>query len=895
MTYFINDNNESIYFDGEFLLTKQAVSFYNFKIKGDVSVNFTIPNNSENRKILGYYGFNQSNNPAFSQQSFSVTKNGNVLAKGYIVIQSDNGQELDCFFISGNTWINSLNQNIKQFDYNEYTVYPDNFIDVNRVVISSTIYPKEYGIIFPIVDWAYEGKKYQSGGQVKIKKRVYLDEWDSKDYFPEMLPVVYLHTVVSEIAKKSNIKLSGNLFDDGVYNRIVITPETADLEWPDFFVNASLTKAETIVTTSMSSGYQKVSFETQTYPSGDSPYDQINSKYTARYTGIYNVTLNWDTDTAQMYIFRIYKNGSFVSGDQFINSIVSSDKGLVNGYVYLEKGDYLEIYVYAAGGYDINPNTSLDVQLAKSMYYDDNFSNYSKGPYIPVSAIVPDIKAIDLIKFIVNYFGCVATFDQYTSTLTINKSSLFKDSVDWSSYVKTYQIDYNNDVAQNNYIKFKDVDDNVIKSYNKISEIGYGNGNIEANRVKQERVISELPFGPAADIFNNNWNMQLPSVGLITLSQKDNFQFTSVTNDAGFAVLNGTFEGFSNSVDQLVYVQSSIYSGYYFITGASSTTIHLDALFISNVSGIVSTVQKDLTSSESRILLVNGMTNFSGISDLEGLKNEDGTLITDMPYCWFYKQQTGKDIDNYKDSLAINDLINANFGNRTISEAFYGKIKSAYQAPGLKTTMLLDEKTFQEFDFTKLVYLNTGDINGYFFVDSIINYKDSITPVQVNLIPESFKEESATTTSGGTYSMIAETGSYLITGSNMVISRNVSLNINIRAQNNTGLKCKIYYKVGSVGTWYIAAFGVIGPDFGTIVATTSYQNVNFPIGSVVDGDTIYFAIQNYSNQNVAFGVGNGAGYFGYCGESAPYSAGLSTALGTVYINVAASVGGYTTC
>ena len=877
MIFFVNDNNESIAYDGEFLLTKQAVSFYNFKIKGDVSVNFTIKNNSENRKILGYHGFNQSNNPAFSQQAFNVTSNGNIISRGYLVIQSDNGEELECFYISGNTWINTLNQSIKQFDYNEFTVYPDNFIDVNRVVISSTTYPKEYGIIFPIVDWAYEGKKYQSAGQVKIKKRVYLDEWDSKDYFPEMLPVVYLHSVVSQIAKKSNIKLDGNLFEDGVYNRIVITPETADLEWPDFFVNDSQIKAQTIITTSMSPGYQLVNLENKV--SGEWMWD--NPKYTAKYTGVYSIKLNWITDYIESYNFRAYINGSYVSDKQYINTIVNSSTGITEGYVYLEKGDYFELYANSSAGSNIQPFTSMEVSLMKSLYYNDFVLQY--GPYVPVNSIVPDIKAIDLIKFITNYFGCVTTFDQFTNTITINKSSLFNQSEDWSEFVKAYQIDYNNEVAQNNYIKFKNVDDPIIKSYNEVSEIGYGNGNIQAERVKQERVITEIPFGPAADIFNNNWNMQLPSVGLISLSQKDNFQFTSVTNDAGFAVLNGTFEGFSNSVDQLVYVQSDLYSGYYFITAANSTTIHLDAEFIDNDSGLVSTVQKDLNSSESRILLVNGQTDFPSISDLEGFKNEDGTLIEWIPYCWFYKQKTGKYIDNYKDSLAINDLVNSNFGNRTISEAFYGKLKSAFQAPGLKTSMLLTERKFQEFDFQKLVYLNTGNINGYFFVDSIVNYKDSITPVQVNLIPASFKQDTATTTSGGTYSMIAEFGSYLITGSNVTISGTVSLNIQAKAQYSSGSSAKIFYKINS-GSWNL---------IGSYTLTTSYQSISHSV-TVNDGDTIYYGVQNSSNVNVAFGTGNGGGYFGKCGQSNPYSASVINGM-TTYLNVAASAGGYTIC
>lgn len=874
MIFFINDNNESISYDGEFLLTKQAVSFYSFKIKADVSINFTIPNTSETRKILGYHGFNQNGNPAYSELPFSVSKNGNILAKGYIVITSDNGSELECFFVSGNTWINNLNTSLKRFDYNQYTVYPGDYIDVNRYTVSSTIYPKEYGIIFPIVDWAYEGLKRTP----KLKRIIYLDEWSAKDYIPEMLPVVYLHTVMSEVAKQSNIKLEGDIFDDLIYKRIVITPETADLQWPDYFVNDSLVKANKLVTQSYTSGWTKLDFENRTYPNNEDLYDGLTSTYKAKYTGIYSVQTKLVADYNDNLSIRLYIDGSYVSNKQYASN-ARLGVGISNGYVYLEKGQTVEVYMDSSYSDTIYADSSVSIQLTKSMFYDPIYYNYPAGPYIPINAIVPDIKAIDLIKFVVNYFGCVAYFDQYTQTLTINKSSVFKDIIDWSDKVKSYQIDYNNEIAQNNYIRFKDVDDYFIRSYNEINPIGYGNGNITADRIKTEREIYTLPFAPTADIMNDGFNMQLPSVGLIKLSPKNTFQFTSVTNDAGFPVLNGTFEGFSNSIDQLVYVNGNTYNGYYLITGTSSTTIHLDAEYIDTDSGTVSTVQKDLTNSESRILLVNGQTGFASISDIDGFYSPDNELIEWMPYAWFYKQQTGKEIDNYKDSLAINDLVNANYGNRTISEAFYQKLTPAFQLPGLSTTMLIDEKTFQEFNFKKLVYLNTGAVNGYFFVEGINNYKDGTTLTSVNLVPTGVRQDRATT-QGGNYSALLDAGSYTITGNAMTISRSVSVSIQMKAQYNTGVSAKLWYKVNS-GTWTVAT---------TPTLTTSYSNQTFSV-TLNDTDVLYIGVTNNSNTNVAFGTGNGGSYFGYCGKGT-YSINPNI---TGYINVAASAGGYTIC
>ena len=99
---FQDDNGNSIDVTGDFALTKQAMSFFDFSIKGDVSINFEIDNNSATRKTLGYYGPQMNSQVAWTKQVFSRMIDGNVLDRGYIVIQDETIERLNCFYVSGN-------------------------------------------------------------------------------------------------------------------------------------------------------------------------------------------------------------------------------------------------------------------------------------------------------------------------------------------------------------------------------------------------------------------------------------------------------------------------------------------------------------------------------------------------------------------------------------------------------------------------------------------------------------------------------------------------------------------------------------------------------------------------------------------------------------------------
>jgi len=225
MTSFVNDDGQEIqYTNSDLLITKQVASFKNFKIKGDVSISFQVPNTSDNRKALGYYGLNQIGGPTFSQNTFNLVKNGNILMRGSLVIEEDDGKELSLYFISGNAnWFRSFEFTCKQINNNGYQVRW-----TYQWVESTNANTK--GIIFPMVDYMFGRQKFD-------KYRFYApyigtnseDNFNPENLFPNNLPCLYINTLVQEIAKVANIRINGTLLDDKLYQSLIITPESSKL------------------------------------------------------------------------------------------------------------------------------------------------------------------------------------------------------------------------------------------------------------------------------------------------------------------------------------------------------------------------------------------------------------------------------------------------------------------------------------------------------------------------------------------------------------------------------------------------------------------------------------------------------------------------------------------
>ena len=651
MTTFINDNGEQITTSEEILITRQVASFKNFTIKGDFSISFTVPNTSDNRKTLGYYGLNQIGSPVFTDNYFNLVRNGNIIMRGLIVIEQDNGDELSLYFISGNAnWF-------KEFEFNCREIRSKNYSSrwrsgsTNNSVVDSV--GKTEGIVYPVIDWVCQGQK--ADGYFNFTY-----SGSSGDAFLvwEYFPCLYVHTLLEEIANHSGIKIDGDIFNDKLFKTLIFTPDSPDI-------------------------------------------------------------------------------------------------------------------------YDPETGTLLKMDTS------DSVENLVK-----VEAIAPNNKAIEIIKWICVTFGIVPVFDATSKTLTLDvldKRVLQGD--DWSEYVQSFTIKY--DQVQNNYIRVPEGDENKFEDYNSINEVNFGEVNISTEKLDgQSNEWYESLFPACYDSVSPTIDLAVPYIPMYNIEDDGEYPYTSVAS----VQYVGTDEyreftgiGFPFDSDTLspIYLRidddNDYYDGYfhawtYLANYPDNTTVTVygrnKAVSPVTSTGKLYTQSISKGSPGTRVLV---FIPSIPATDMRFTHPVDGALIrlgspvtasspslTNVPTAYFYKPWYSQypALNKYKQGLSYGYI--TNYNDYSISESYYKYLRGMVSGPTIQTTMLLSEKTFGSFDFG-FIYLNTGRLNGYYFVDSIVNYKDAVTPVEVNLLEVS-QDHTIVESTTQNYSLLADTGTYSLTG-----------------------------------------------------------------------------------------------------------------------------------
>lgn len=721
---FVDDDGNEIETSGDIAITKQSVSFFNSKIKGDVSTTFTIDNNSQNRKTLGYKGPQMLNQIAYTKQAFSRVRNGNILDRGFIVIQSDNGPTLSCFYVSGNSnWVQLLQGFITELDFSKYRV---------QINIDNIRAQNNYGIIFPFTDFCYN-QKGGVNGTVRYISNIYdstaafdgsLASADSP-FFNEQYPCVYLHTVMSELFSQNGLKADGNLFEDFIYQNIVITPANGK-------VKRDFVPLVTVNGNSFSSvPATQLKYNTFTGTKYDPENLFSNSSYNStRFCSII-VRVNVVSNTNATNIL-LFKNGSIFIA--MSSSPVTGDS--ISDEVQVADGDVLEIYTEGA-----NRTITLNIrfEVKQQIGYLD---------YVTPNDFLTDMKCIDLVKFCINYFGCSIYFNDTSKTLSLNIIDKVKteDSYDWSDYYVAHKSKYTIDQASNNYIKMLESNSEEVKRFNKNNKTEYGGGNIEtSNTLKSENNLFTIPF--SAQFFdktkdNRAWLSIKPLINLEPAG--DAIPFT-VTNLGYLEITTQTLNLYE--VIQ-VYNSNGVSFGYFVIFGYDPApgfgyNVSLDTTANNITSGNVfrQTIKFNETSPSISINSVVRVSSYVNNLNLPYYAN--GSLIslgsenTTVNYAWFAKKKVGiifggYSIDYYNYSLAF-DRITEEYNDPTIKELYFNKISRFLQNPDIEAIMILPEAAFQRFTFDRFIYLKTEQLTGYFFVESIENYVDGNTPVTVNL------------------------------------------------------------------------------------------------------------------------------------------------------------------
>jgi hypothetical protein len=730
---FRDTNGRELLFDGEFAMTKQAVSFNNGSIKGDVSVTFQLDNNSINREILNYKGPLMINQVAFTKQPFDRVNNGNILDSGYIVIQSEDDRFLKCFYVSGNSnWLQLLEGLITELDFSGVTNGKNYVKQFNRTNVIAT---STEGIVFPFIDWCFAKKK----GNNTYLEANYNESWvdvNNDLNFPliQFYPCFFVHSLASEIFNQAGIKKEGNLFQDQLYKSLALPPVNGLLK-RDAFKKVLLNGSSQ--TYSGGAGvYEKIKGLTLRQ-SDPTTWDDINKRFITPIQCISYVYVTMTDGPSNNQRIRIRKNSALLSAVQTVQLGIKKRFVLSNLFTSENPGDYFEIETTNTVTSPFNASFDIEFEIPENVLAND---------YINPNNFLPAIQSIDIIKFLINFFGCAVHFDSTSKTITITVIDRLKieDSYDWSKYYISHSTYYVENAAHN-FINWLDSSpDTIIKKYNQTHTLKFGDGDIQtSNSLLDQKQISELPFEPSAsDVsYNGVYSLNIPLINLI--DDGEPILFTGMGLDSAgpptrtFFTTGTGVDGILHP-DEVVRITNSDGEnlGYYAVWPGPPATNGETILFpfISTDSGKIWRQKIEYQQLSPRIISIKSGASVSEFSPYTLYGNGfTATLLTTINYATFTKNLTNLPIDQWKNNLAIDNPDSGNFIDPTIKELYFNKISRFIENPKVRAMMRLPDSVYQKFKFDQFIYLKTEKLTGYFFVESIENYVDSNTPVEVNL------------------------------------------------------------------------------------------------------------------------------------------------------------------
>lgn len=404
---------------------------------------------------------------------------------------------------------------------------------------------------------------------------------------------------------------------------------------------------------------------------------------------------------------------------------------------------------------------------------------------VKVEAIAPNMKAIEILRWVCVTFGIVPLYDEASKTLTLDVlDKRVLTGEDWSEYVQGYTIKY--DQVQNNYVRVSEAPEDKFEAYNSTKEVKFGEVNIQTKKNDgQSNEWYESPFPPCYDSVSPTIDLAVSYIPMYNLEDEGEYPYTSVE----FVQYVGTDEyrkfvgiGFpfdSNTLSPIylrIEDDNDYYDGYFhawtYLANYNSNnqvTVYGKNKLVSPVTstGKIYTQKVSKGNPGTRVLIyipslsVDDMT-FAPNIKLGSPVSSTGVSLTNVPTAYYYKPWYSQypNYNKYKQGLSYGYI--TDYNDYSIAESYFKYIRGMVSGPTIQTTMLIPENVFSSFEFD-FIYLNTGRLNGYFFVDSITNYKDSVTPVEVNLLEVS-QDHDLVKDQTKNYVLVAETGSYEITG-----------------------------------------------------------------------------------------------------------------------------------
>lgn len=710
----IKVGDEYLDFDDDIIVEKSAKLIQSIsENRGDFSYSSTAPRTSKNEKLLKLFSLNQSDKIFNTKIDAGIyDDSGNLIYNGFIQITALDSKDVEFTFFSGNTdWFTQITGTLYDLNLSEFDTE-------NTISNITSTWGNKSGVVFPIVD---KGVLSKATSNRLVKN-------ESLDFeFNDFKPFLYVKDLINKIMVQNNLKISGELINDPVYNKLIFTSNPTRI--PKERIDANTAKVGRLTAQSITTTPATLELvDTDPFFDGsNNNWDNTLFRFTANAEMRVSITPDFSFSVSQQYQLDIYKNGVLIRSAY----IPKTTTGLP---ISMSVGDYLDFQLSAAST-TANLKTNSSITIAP-----ESFNN------IYTSDFMPDVSQLQFISTIFKMFNVVTNYDSYSKTINtiLFKNIKNRSEIDLSEYVNDYRIEYTtllDNFFKKNFFLYTEQDLKEVESYNVSNPTPLGGGFIDIDNdiLDDSGTILELDAISPYSYFNDAFQMWMINLNYLETSRGQEREITSVTNNAGIARFNytGNAEGiFSNAVIEIYDTDDENYRGIGIVSTGAPGYVEVRGLsYISNTTGYFTVMSYNPIDSPLPIFAIHlpGL-NVNQFSSLESFYI-NGTEYTLADYAYFYKPRLQLSIDSELFSLSFGDGNEVEDYQISLITNYYGDLIGILNDSQIVIVdAIIPFNIYNQLDFFSPIRIKNKNFNSQFYLNRITGYVNSYTSCTLELI-----------------------------------------------------------------------------------------------------------------------------------------------------------------
>jgi hypothetical protein len=562
---------------------------------------------------------------------------------------------------------------------------------------------------------------------------------------------IFVKDVFRRIFNKTSIKVNGDLFNDPVFNTLILSRNTKDQS--DIDNRSSYAKNnnnQVVVTPPTDTTTDKIIFDNDTdYPYFDGSlnnYSTSSYEYTAdvkmkvKIEISIKLSFSGGSISDQTYI-TTFVNGVYVFSKQA--TVPTSAFPSLTYELTLEAGDVVDVRILtitAAGAKTVTISADSTFKVTPIYLY-----------FVSGKSLVPQWSQSKFVINIMSLFCCICDFEPTSKTLTIDffNNIKSKEPIDLSDFVSEPQTDYSEFISlfgKSNLLKYQDSDIDEIKEYNLSQFVEYAAGtiNVDNDFLADTQTILESDFQSPVSYINGAFSASLERITFVNLVDNGENEFTNVVDSSGTA----RFEVADDSiyrVGELVRVTESSnpsYNGEYVIAsvGSGMGFIVLRGVPFENttVTGKITKLQHEINNNDSVFLFINTKYKIDNVSRYSRLTNYyiGPNQYPNVAYAFFNMLNTGLPInDVYNQSLSFGSVNDTLSYQRTIIDTYWGSVSGILNDPvKINSIGHIPKRVFNAVTPLRPIRITTELTDDLYYLNRIGGYNDSHLPCEVDLI-----------------------------------------------------------------------------------------------------------------------------------------------------------------